>query len=179
VTPADRELNAGEWAVLTLCDEGATHGFELAQALAPDGPVGRVWAVPRPVVYRALRRLQDLGLVEELGSEESRSGPPRMRVRATRAARPRVDAWLAEPVEHVRDARYLLLLKLLFLDRRRRSADALIAGQTALYVAIEDRLRARLPDAEGFDRVLISWRLQSARAALQFLADPELNRRGS
>jgi DNA-binding PadR family transcriptional regulator len=169
VSRAVAELNAGEWAVLTLCDEGTTHGFELAQALAPDGPVGRVWAVPRPVVYRALRRLRELGLVQELGVQDSPAGPPRTRVRATGGARAAVDAWLAEPVEHVRDARYLLLLKLLFLDRRGRDAGPLVRAQTAVYATIEERLRARLPAAEGFDRVLMSWRLESARAALAFL----------
>jgi PadR family transcriptional regulator AphA len=162
-------LNAGEWAVLALCDEGPTHGFALAQALAPGGPAGRVWAVPRPVVYRALRRLGALGLVEELGVQESPAGPPRTRVRATAPARAAVDAWLAEPVEHVRDARSLLLLKLLFLDRRGRDAGALVAAQTQVYARIEERLRARLPAAAGFDRVLVSWRLESARAALAFL----------
>jgi PadR family transcriptional regulator AphA len=167
----ERDLNAGEWAVLTLCDEGPTHGFALAQELAPDGPVGRVWAVPRPIVYRALRRLTDLGLVEELGAEPTAAGPPRMRVQATAAGGERVGAWLAEPVEHVRDARYLLLLKLLFLHRRQRDSRALVAAQTEVYASIEARLRARLPAAEGFERTLVSWRLHSARAALAFLAE--------
>jgi DNA-binding PadR family transcriptional regulator len=167
----ERDLNAGEWAVLTLCDEGPTHGFALAQALAADGPVGRVWAVPRPLVYRALNRLTDLGLVETLGVEQTASGPPRTRVQGTPAARERVEAWLAEPIEHVRDARYLLLLKLLFLRRRGRSYDALVAAQTEVYTSIEEQLRARLPAAEDFERTLVSWRLHSARAALAFLAE--------
>jgi PadR family transcriptional regulator AphA len=170
VSDADpRALNVGEWAVLTLCDEGTTHGFELAQALAPDGPVGQVWVVPRPMVYRALRRLRELGLIEELGAQDSPAGPPRTRVKATRPGRAAVDAWLVEPVEHVRDARYLLLLKLLFLHRRGRDTTTLVAEQTKVYATIEERLCDRLPAAEGFDRVLVSWRLESARAALAFL----------
>lgn len=164
-------LNAGEWAVLTLCDEGPTHGFAVAQALASGGDIGRVWTVPRPVVYRALRRLRELGLIEELGPQESPAGPPRTRVRVTKAGRAAVAGWLDEPVEHVRDARYLLLLKLLFLDRRDRDPAALVAAQTAVYTTIERRLTARRPAAEGFDRVLLAWRLESARAALRFLAD--------
>ncbi|HEY6762631.1 MAG TPA: PadR family transcriptional regulator [Baekduia sp.] len=169
MSASERDLNPGEWAVLTLCDEGPTHGFALAQELAPDGPVGRVWSVRRPLVYRALQRLVGLGLVDELGPEQSPTGPPRIRVAGTAAARERVDGWLEEPVEHVRDGRYLLLLKLLFLDRRGRPSDALVDAQTKVYASIEERLRTRLPEAEGFDRVLMSWRLQSARAALTFL----------
>lgn len=164
-------LNAGEWAVLTLCEEGPTHGFAIAHALAAGGPVGRVWTVPRPVVYRALRHLRELRLIEELGPQESPTGPPRTRVRVTAAGRAAVDAWLQEPVEHVRDARYLLLLKLLFLDRRRRDRTALVTAQTKVYASIEKQLRARRPAAEDFERTLVSWRLHSARAALAFLAE--------
>lgn len=163
------DLGPGEWAVLALCDEEPAHGFGLAQALGPDGPVGQVWSVPRPLVYRALGRLTELGLVEDLGTRRSPTGPPKTVFGATAQARARVDAWLDEPVEHVRDARYLLLLKLLFLDRRGRDATALAAAQAEAYAAIERRIEERMDAAEGFDRVLLSWRLESARAALRFL----------
>jgi PadR family transcriptional regulator AphA len=163
------ELSPGEWAVLALCDEEPSHGFGLAQALAPAGPVGRVWTVPRQLVYRALRRLQELELVEDLGTRPSANGPPKTVFGTTADARDRVDAWLQQPVEHVRDARYLLLLKLLFLDRRGGDPAPLVHAQTEAYGMIERRLQDRMPGAEGFDRVLLSWRLESARAALRFL----------
>jgi PadR family transcriptional regulator AphA len=176
MTRARGELSPGEWAVLALCDEQPAHGFGLAQALGPDGAVGKVWAVPRPLVYRALRRLQELSLLEELGTRPSRNGPPKTVFGATRAARARVDRWLEEPIEHVRDARYLLLLKLLFLQRRGRDATPLVRAQAETYGTIERRLDQQLPAAEGFDRVLLSWRLESARAALRFLDGLSLSR---
>jgi PadR family transcriptional regulator AphA len=175
--PAPRDLNPGEWAVLALCDEAPAHGFALARALAPDGDVGRVWAVPRPLVYRALRRLQDDGLLTPAGTEDSPAGPPRTVYRATPAARRRLDGWLQEPVEHVRDARHLLLLKLLFLHRRGRPADTLVAAQAAAYGTIEQRLEDRIAAAEGFDRTLLAWRLESARAAMRFLEAFEADQR--
>jgi DNA-binding PadR family transcriptional regulator len=170
------ELGPGEWAVLALCDEEPAHGFGLAQALAPDGPVGKVWAVPRPLVYRALIRLQQLDLVEDLGTRPSRNGPPKTVFGATAQARARVDAWLEEPIEHVRDARYLLLLKLLFLERRGRDAAPLVRAQTEAYGAIEQRLEHKLRRAEAFDRTVLSWRLESARAAMRFLAGLPVSR---
>jgi PadR family transcriptional regulator AphA len=163
------ELSAGEWAVLALCAERPSHGFALAAELAPDGEVGVVWAVPRPLVYRALERLEGVGLVEERGTEESPHGPPRRVVGASAAGRARLRAWLQEPVDHVRDARYLLLLKLLFLDRHGGDAAPLVRAQTRTYGEIERRLERRLPAAEGFERVLLTWRLESARAATRFL----------
>lgn len=164
------ELSAREWAVLALCAERPAHGFALAVRLGPEGEVGVVWAVPRPLVYRALERLERLGLVDERGTEESPSGPPRRVVGATTAGRARVRAWLQEPVDHVRDARHLLLLKLLFLDRNGGDRAPLVRAQAERYGEIERRLERRLPEAEGFDRVLLAWRLESARAATRFLA---------
>jgi PadR family transcriptional regulator AphA len=164
------DLGPGEWAVLALCDEEPAHGFALARALDAGGPVGRVWAVPRPLVYRALRRLGELGLVEDLGTTPSASGPPKTVFGATAAAGERVDRWLQEPVEHIRDARYLLLLKLLFLHRRDRDPAPLVDAQAAAYRTIEARLADGAEHAtDDFDRVLLSWRLESARAALRFL----------
>jgi PadR family transcriptional regulator AphA len=179
VSSAAGELSPGEWAVLALCDEAPSHGFGLAQALAPDGPVGQVWVVPRQLVYRALRRLQTLELVEDLGTRASANGPPKTVFGATPAARERLDVWLREPVEHVRDARYLLLLKLLFLERRGGDPAPLVSAQAEAYGMIERRLEDRRRTAEGFDLVLLSWRLESARAALRFLQGLDVSRRRS
>jgi len=44
------ELTAGEWAVLALLAEAPTHGFAIAKAMAPEGEVGKVWSVRRPLV---------------------------------------------------------------------------------------------------------------------------------
>ena len=35
----------------------------------PDGEIGRVWALPKPLVYRALTTLQERGLVATAGEE--------------------------------------------------------------------------------------------------------------
>ena len=69
------QLTAGEWAVLALLDEQSTHGFALARALEPDGDVGRVWSVRRPLVYRALETLERKGLVAPVETLPSPRGP--------------------------------------------------------------------------------------------------------
>src|ERR1700722_11434648 len=77
MSKALEQLTAGEWAVLALLDEQSTHGFALARALEPEGEVGRVWSVRRPLVYRALETLERKGLVapvETLPSLAGRSG---------------------------------------------------------------------------------------------------------
>ena len=123
------ELATGEWAVLALVAEGPTHGYDVARALAPGGDVGRVWAMRRPLVYRTLDVLAGVELTRVAGTEPSDSGPQRTLIAATEGGARRVAAWLATPVEHVRDARSELMLKLLFLDRAGSDPAALLSAQ--------------------------------------------------
>ena len=50
-------MSLTEWLVLCLVSEQPTHGFAVARLLGPDGSMGQVWRVPKPVVYRALQLL--------------------------------------------------------------------------------------------------------------------------
>src|ERR1700742_2864778 len=99
------QLTTGEWAVLSLVDEGPTHGFAVARALAPGGDVGRVWAIRRPLVYRTLEQLEGRELIRVAGTEPSTTGPPRTLLETTAEGSRMVAEWLREPVEHLRDAR--------------------------------------------------------------------------
>src|SRR6478736_5724313 len=97
------QLSTAEWAVLALVDEGPTHGFAIARAMAPGGDVGRIWAMRRPLVYRTLEVLEGRELTRRAGTEASTAGPKRTLLEATEEGARRVAQWLAEPVEHVRD----------------------------------------------------------------------------
>jgi PadR family transcriptional regulator AphA len=162
------ELSPGEWAVLAFVADAPTHGFAVAKALAADGEVGRVWTLPRPLVYRALDTLQAASLVEPRRVEQG-NGPKRTIVATTRRGRRLVDAWLEQPVEHVRDVRSQLLLKLLFLDRAGRDPSPLLRAQLDELAVLEQALAPKAAQAEGFDRTLALWRLESARAATRAL----------
>src|SRR6202021_2303075 len=120
--------------VLALTAEHPTHGFAIAKELAPDGDLGRIWTIPRPIVYRALARLEQHELVEELGVEPGDGGPRRTRLGATPSGRAAIEEWLRTPSPHVRDLRPRLLLQLRLLDRRGRDLTPLAAAQL-------DRLR--------------------------------------
>lgn len=163
-------LSPGEWAVLALVAEGPTHGWAVARALSPDGEIGAVWTFPRALVYRALDTLLAAGLIEEKGSEEGTRGPRRTIVGATRAGRDRVRRWLAEPVGHVRDARSLLLLKLVFTLRAGRDTRPLLSAQQATLAAIEEALAARHAAAgDEAERLLAAFRLETTRAVARFV----------
>jgi DNA-binding PadR family transcriptional regulator len=162
------ELSAGEWAVLALLSEGPGHGFALARAMAPGGEVGRVWSMRRPLVYRALEALEERELIRPAGTFPSQSGPQRTILDVTPAGARAVSEWLAQPVSHVRDARSLLMLKLLFLSRRGADLAPLLTAQRAQFSSHADSLTATLEETDGFDRTLLLWRLENTTAALRF-----------
>jgi len=162
------ELTAGEWGVLGLLGEQPAHGFALARAMAPDGEVGQVWAVRRPLVYRALETLERMQLIRPVGTLPSQTGPQRTILEATPAGRRALTNWLHEPVSHVRDARSLLMLKLLFLTRARVDLHPLLAAQREQFVLRAESLAAAAERADGFDRALLLWRLESTTAAVRF-----------
>jgi PadR family transcriptional regulator AphA len=165
----ERSLAPGEWAVLAVVSEGPTHGFAVAKALGPNGEIGRVWSLSRPLVYRALDRLVEEGLVEKGDAEPSTQGPSRTSVRATATGRQLLRGWLNEPVDHVRDVRSLLMLKLLFLERSELDRRPLLDAQRELLLPAEAALEERAKSVTGFELTLVQWRLESTRAVLRFL----------
>jgi len=158
-----------EWAVLGLLREGSAHGWDVARAFTPDGSIGNVWTVSRPLVYRAISVLRELGYVEDRGSARSASGPERVLLAPTPHGRAAFRRWLDRPVEHVRDLRSELLLKLLFGDRAGLDRRPLLRAQLAELERGENGLVGRVAESEGFDRTVALWRLTSARAARAFV----------
>ena len=76
--------------------------------------------------------------------------------------------WLVEPVEHLRDVRAELLLKLVFCDLLGVDPKELIAAQKKQFEPIAVNLRLRARSAPLADPVEV-WRDESSRAVLRFL----------
>jgi DNA-binding PadR family transcriptional regulator len=158
-----------EWTVLAVIAQQPTHGFAVAQLTTPDGELGRVWQIPRPVIYRAIGRLAEAGLIEPTGVEPGQ-GPQRTIYAATEEGRASAAEWLSTPVGHVRDFRSHLLLKLALLHRRGVGAGALIRRQREILAPIAAAINAEPPE-DSFDAILLAWRRANAAAALAFLDD--------
>jgi PadR family transcriptional regulator AphA len=160
-------LSLNEWAVLGLLAERPRHGYDIAVELGPDAAVGQVWRVARRFVYRALERLAALGLAVPERDEPGASGPPRTVYAATPAGREALTDWLVTPVDHLRDVRSALLLKLVLAGRLGVDAAPLVTAQQARFAAALAALAGRPPagDAVGL------WRHHSAAAVAAFLDD--------
>jgi DNA-binding PadR family transcriptional regulator len=161
-------LGLAEWIVLAVIDERPAHGFAVAALTARDGELGRVWHVPRPLVYRALGRLEDARLIVP-GDSEAGLGPKRTPYRCTSTGRDRLATWLETPVHHVRDVRSEFLIKLALHERRGSDPGLLVAAQRRVLVPITEALAVERAECTGFDAVLLAWRESSALAVLGFL----------
>jgi DNA-binding PadR family transcriptional regulator len=157
-----------EWTVLVLLSQRPAHGFAVSQLTAPEGELGRIWRVPRPVVYRAIGRLLDAGLITP-ESVEPGLGPQRTIYTVTPAGREEAERWLGTPVEHVRDIRSQLLIKLALLYRAGRDPGDLLRRQRAALVPIAHAMQDPGAGQDGFDAILLAWRRATAAAALGFL----------
>ena len=167
---AEPSLSLAEWTVLAVVSERSTHGFAIAQLTAPGGELGRIWHIPRPIIYRSIGRLVESGLITPDAVESGR-GPQRTIYTVAPPGREAVASWLDTPVQHVRDVRSHLLLKLALLDRSGRDPASLLRRQKATLEPIAQAITAEPPERRGFDATLLAWRRATAAATLSFLDD--------
>lgn len=162
-----RELLVGEWACLGILYEGRTHGFAIASMLRPGGELGRVWSLSRALTYRSLDQLADRGLVRVVGEEPGLAGGNRTVLAATRTGRAELRRWITAPVEHLRDLRSELLLKLVIADRCGIDLTAMLDLQRQIVAGLAAAITADV-HSDGGDVVLM-WRHETSEAALRFL----------
>ena len=159
-------LPFAEWVCLSLISQKVSHGWALGTMLAPDGELGRIWTLTRPLTYRAIDGLVDKRLISRTGQAAGR-GRDRVILAATPAGRRLARKWLDTPVEHLRDVRTELLTKLYLRDRAGLDNEDLLATQQQLFAPTIDALTSTNPE----DDLVDVWRRESARAVRRFLEE--------
>lgn len=162
-------LSLAEWLVLCLVDQEPAHGFAIATLLAEHGELGRIWHVPKAVVYRAAQRLEQLGLITAADKEPSSLGPARAQLQATPQGSQAAREWLRQPAAHPRDIRAELLVKLALHDRAGADPRDLLRAQRDQLTPIAHALDGQLLTATGLEHTLTRWRHESITASLRFL----------
>lgn len=169
MTPSEGPgLSLTEWVVLALLCEAPSHGFAVARSLSRVTPLGEVWTVPRPLVYRALGRLEEQGLIVEAGEEPGDPGPRRMVYEATGKGRKAATQWRSEPVRHLREVRSALLAKVLLRQRASEPLTPLVVQQRAVFAPLFDRLAEQFETGET-EPVIAAWRHESSQAVARLL----------
>jgi len=166
------QLLLGEWACLGVLYTGPSHGFAIAGELKPDSELGRIWSMSRALTYRALDQLSDAGLIRAVGEEPGIAGGNRTVLAITRSGRSRFRDWVTSPVEHLRDLRSELLLKIVLAERCGIDIAEMLEHQRARVTAA-----AAMSDRSDGD-VVDLWRAEFAHGALAFLdrlADPTVS----
>ncbi len=156
----------GEWACLGVLYGEPAHGWAVARRLRPDGDIGRVWQLSRPLTYRSLDRLVERGWVRPVAEEAGVGGPNRRILAVTRTGRTRFGRWVATPVEHLRDLRSELLLKLVFAETYDLDVGPMLDAQRRL---LGEQLDALTADDRSLDDVVVRWRVEATRAAVRFV----------
>jgi PadR family transcriptional regulator AphA len=154
--------------VLALLCEAPSHGFAVARTLSRATALGQVWTVPRPLVYRAIGRLEERGLIVEAGEEPGDPGPRRMVYEATGKGRKAAMQWRAEPVRHLREVRTALLAKVLLRQRAHEPLTPLMAEQRAVFAPLFELLGEQFETGE-VEPVVAAWRYESSQAVARLL----------
>ena len=151
-------LSLADHVCLTIVGEAPTHGWTIVKLLAPDGELGRIWSLSRPLTYRSLDRLVTDGLA-------TRSNTGRRAVVApTPAGRRARRRWLDRPVGHLRDLRTEFLIKLALRERAGLPIGPIVDAQLVRLRPAIDALTSTEP-VDPVER----WRRESAIAAGRFL----------
>jgi DNA-binding PadR family transcriptional regulator len=165
----ERPLSLIEWVVLCIACEKPTYGSVIAGLLSRGGSLGRVWQISRQGVYRAIPRLEQLGLVRTLGPQRAEDAPPHWTITATPAGRKAAKVWLRTPVAHGRDVRSELMIKLALLDRAGGNPQDLLRRQLAAFGPLAAALADRVHDTTGTEHTMALWRHEMMSGTIEFL----------
>lgn len=163
-----KPLTLADHAVLALLAERPRHGWVIVRELSLDGELGRIWTLSRPLAYRAMDNLETRRLIRATGTEAGQ-GPRRTIFAPTAKGRREVQQWLASPVEHLRDIRTELLLKLVFFERSTIDPRPLLREQQRAFRPIFGALDAAA--ARPTSDLVDLWRHESAESVRRFLAE--------
>ena len=112
--PKRSEPSTAEYAILGLLCQQPTHGYQIAQELAPNRGLGLICPLGLSNVYFLLGNMERRGLVE-VDQRQQDTYPPKIVFKTTAAGRRAFQAWIWQPLSRLRQVRVDFPLKLYFL----------------------------------------------------------------
>lgn len=160
---AKQDAQLARDVVLALIVQQPQHGWALHEELAPRGEIGRAWTLSRQLVYRAIDTLEADGLVKRAQPKDG-GGADKVVISPTAKGKSHITAWLDQPVEHLRDVRTELVVKMMLRERAGLSAQSFLTAQQEAFAPLLRAIESS-PAATPVDM----WRRESASAVKRFL----------
>jgi PadR family transcriptional regulator AphA len=154
-------------ACLALVRLGLQHGYVIAREFSSDGEVGTVLTATRPVVYREIAALESSGLLASQDTKGTR-GQAKKLLRLTSAGNKSLDAWINQPVSHIREIRGEFLVKVILRNRLELPLSPFISAQRDALSDVMASLRSSADTS-----VVHLWRKEQVRAVARFLDELE------
>ena len=159
------QLSLADHVCLVLIVNGAEHGWAVVQLLKPTTPLGRIWTLSRALTYRSIENLVDLKCIRRRGPSAGK-GADRRLIHATALGRGIAIKWLATTIDHRRDVRTELLLKLELRTQGNKSNTSFIRRQQKTFGPVIASLEAT---ARSSNVPVDLWRSESAKSINAFL----------
>lgn len=163
--PDERSLESG--ICLSLIALGVDHGYAIARNFEPGRPIGDVYSLTRPAVYRELGLLETRGFVTA-SRDVGERGQAKKVLRLTKRGAAAAEAWIETPVEHLRDMRLDFLAKCILREMHGRPVGPFAAAQRAGFSSLFSTL-----ESDRDSSVTARWRREQVRAVSRFLDECE------
>lgn len=148
------------------------HGYELRQRLKEG--LGELWRIASSQLYNVLHQMESRDWIKP-SLETASARPARTVYRVTPAGRRAFEAWVGQPVNHLRDMRVEFLAKVYFLRHRSSAAVSdLVEEQVEVLKRLEvslERRRGIESDDETFGEIAVSFRRKRVRSMIEWLEE--------
>lgn len=148
---------------LALVRHGDDHGYAIARHFEPGRPIGDVYSLTRPAVYRCLAALEHDRFVA-VSPDKGVRGQVKKRLRLTARGADATREWLSTPVRHLRDMRLDFLAKVVLRDMLGLEPGPLVRAQRAEFAGLFAGLAA-----ESQRTAVALWRREQVVAVSRFL----------
>ncbi len=162
---ARKDAQLARNVVLSLIVLEPRHGWALQEELAPSGDIGRAWSLSKQLVYRAIDTLESDGLVKRAAPKDG-GGADRVVVTPTAKGKRVTGKWLNMPVEHLRDVRTELVLKVMMRNRYGLPQKPFLQAQREHFAPL---IKA-IENSKDSSPVGL-WRQESATAVMRYLSE--------
>lgn len=160
---AKQDAQLARDVVLVLIVQQPRHGWSLHEELAPQGEIGRAWTLSRQLVYRAIDTLENDGLVKRAKPKDG-GGADKVVISPTAKGTALAKKWLEEPVQHLRDVRTELVVKVMLRERAGLPLKKFVVAQRSTFAPMIQAIE-NSPAATPVDM----WRRESASAVKRYL----------